>query len=148
MRRKLILNWLKADPRSRVIIDYFESFFFSSCVVFMKNNLIFSATLGTRDIKIVKVKKFRLVGCLAKLRLAITVIPFLGKFGQNNQNCWFKLKFGTKINSNMQNSTVVFSFSVLDRNSMVVFSFSVLDRQYPFRANLVAKSLFKQKFVI
>ena len=123
---------------------------FSSCVVFMKNNLIFSATLGTRDIKIVKVKKFRLMGCLAKLRLAIkvTVIPFLGKLGQNNQNCWFKLKFGTKINSNMQNSMVVFSFSVLDRNSMVVFSFSVLDRQYPFRANLVAKSLFKQKFVI
>ena len=52
--------------------------------------------------------------------------PFLGKFGPKNQNCQFKLKFGTKPNSNMQ-------------NSMVVFTFSVLDRKHPIRANLVQK---------
>ena len=38
---------------------------------------------------------------------------FLGKFGPKNENCQFKLKFGTKTNSNMQNSMVVFTFSVL-----------------------------------
>ena len=33
-------------------------------------------------------------------------MPFLGKFGPKNQNCQFKLKFGTKTNSNEQNSFV------------------------------------------
>ena len=31
-------------------------------------------------------------------------IPLLGKFDLKNQNCWFKLKFGTCAISNMQNS--------------------------------------------
>ena len=35
---------------------------------------------------------------------------FLGKFGPKNQNCQFKLKFGTLTNSNMQNSMVVFYY--------------------------------------
>ena len=30
--------------------------------------------------------------------------PFLGKYGQKNQNCQFKRKFGTKTNLNMRNS--------------------------------------------
>ena len=29
--------------------------------------------------------------------------PFLDKFGQKNQNCHFKLKFGSKTNLNMLN---------------------------------------------
>ena len=37
-------------------------------------------------------------------------IPFLGKFGPKNQNCHFKVKFGTYTNSNMQNSMVMFIF--------------------------------------
>ena len=40
-------------------------------------------------------------------------IPFLGKFGQKNQNCQFKL-FGTRTNSDMQNALVMFTFSVFD----------------------------------
>ena len=35
---------------------------------------------------------------------------FLDKFDPKNQNCQFKLKFGTQTNSNMQNSMVVFIF--------------------------------------
>ena len=50
--------------------------------------------------------------------------PFLGKFGPKNQNHQFKLKFGTYINSNMQ-------------SSMVMLTFSGFDRQYPFWANLI-----------
>ena len=42
-------------------------------------------------------------------------VPFLGKFGPKNQNCHFKLKFGIQTNSNMQDSVVLFTFSVLDR---------------------------------
>ena len=42
-------------------------------------------------------------------------ISFLSKFGPKNQNCQFKLKFGTQNNSNMQNSMVVFTFSALDQ---------------------------------
>ena len=53
-------------------------------------------------------------------------IPFLGKFGPKNQNCHFMLKFGTYTNLNMQ-------------NSMVMFTFSVFDREYLFWANLVQK---------
>ena len=52
--------------------------------------------------------------------------PFLGKFGSKNHNCQFKLKFATETNSNMQ-------------NSMVVFTFSVLDGKHHFWANLVQK---------
>ena len=52
--------------------------------------------------------------------------PFLGNLGSKIQNCQFKLKPGTKTNSNMQ-------------NSMGIFSFSVFHRKYPFWANLVCK---------
>ena len=41
--------------------------------------------------------------------------PFLDKFDPKNQNCQFKFKFGSWTNSNMQNSMVVFTFSVLPR---------------------------------
>ena len=52
---------------------------------------------------------------------------FLRKFGQEkNQNCQFKLKFGTLTNLNMQ-------------NSVVVFTFSILDQKHTFWANLVQK---------
>ena len=101
--------------------------------------------------------------------LFCSVVPFLGKFGQKTQNCQFKLKFGTQTNSNMQNSMVMFTFSLFDwkylfwvnlvqknqncqfelkfgtqtnfnmQNSMVVFTFSVLDQKNPFLANLVQK---------
>ena len=37
---------------------------------------------------------------------------FLGKFGPKNQNCQFKLKFGTYTNSNMQSSLMLFTFSI------------------------------------
>ena len=53
-------------------------------------------------------------------------ILFLGKFGPKNQNFYFKLKFGTHTNSNMQ-------------NSMVVFTFSVSEGKCSFWANLVQK---------
>ena len=38
---------------------------------------------------------------------------FLSKFGPKSQTCQYKLKFGTWTNSNMQNSMMVFTFSVL-----------------------------------
>ena len=40
---------------------------------------------------------------------------FLGKFDPKTQNCQFKLEFGSKTNSNMQNSTAIFTFSVFER---------------------------------
>ena len=52
--------------------------------------------------------------------------PFLGKFAKKYQNDQFKLRFGTYSNSKMQ-------------NSMVVFTFSVLDCEQPFWANLITK---------
>ena len=41
--------------------------------------------------------------------------PFLGKFGQKNQHTLFKLKFGCLTNLNMQNSMMMFTFSVFDQ---------------------------------
>ena len=61
------------------------------------------------------------------LFLFISEIAFWVKFGPKNQNYQFKLKLGTKINSNMQ-------------NSVVIFIFPFLDRKYPFWVNLVQKS--------
>ena len=46
---------------------------------------------------------------------------------QKNENCQFKLKFGTLTNSNMQ-------------NSMGLFTFSLLNRKHPFWANVVQKT--------
>ena len=40
--------------------------------------------------------------------------PFLGKSGQKDQNYQFKRKFGTKTDLNMQNSMMMFTFSVFD----------------------------------
>ena len=53
-------------------------------------------------------------------------IPFSDKFCQKNRNCQVKLKFGASINSNMQ-------------NSVVVFISLVLDWEFPFWASLVKK---------
>ena len=41
-------------------------------------------------------------------------IPFLDKLGPKNQNCQFKLKFGTYTNSNMKDSMVALIFSIFD----------------------------------
>ena len=63
-------------------------------------------------------------------------IPFLGKLVPKNQNCQFKLKFGTSINLNM-------------KNSMALFTFSVLERKYPFTGKFGSKNetcQFKLKF--
>ena len=42
-------------------------------------------------------------------------MPFLGKFGQKNPSGQFKLKFGAKTNSNMQNSIAMLNFSIFGR---------------------------------
>ena len=44
---------------------------------------------------------------------------FLGKFGPKNQNCQFKLKFGTLTNSNKQKSMVSFTFHVCWPNHLL-----------------------------
>ena len=41
-------------------------------------------------------------------------MAFWGIFGPKNQNCHFMLKFGTYINSSMQNSIMLFSFFVFE----------------------------------
>ena len=41
-------------------------------------------------------------------------ISFLGKFGSETPNCFFKVKFDTQTNSNIQNSMVVSILSDLD----------------------------------
>ena len=54
-------------------------------------------------------------------------ITFWGKFVPENQNCQFKLKFGTKTNLDMQ-------------NSVVLFTFSVFDWKYPFKARFILEA--------
>ena len=61
--------------------------------------------------------------------LTFSVLDQQNSFWANlvkNQNCQFKLKFGTYTNSNMQ-------------NSMALLTFSVLDQENSFWANLVQK---------
>ena len=40
------------------------------------------------------------------------------KFGPKNQNCQFKLNIDTSTNSNMENSTAVFTFLFSMRNAL------------------------------
>ena len=73
----------------------------------------------------------RLIGvCRVQWRCSLFLfrleILFGGKFGPKNEDCKFKLKFDTQKNSNIL-------------NSVVMFTFSVLYWKYPFRANLVQK---------
>ena len=84
-------------------------------------------------------------------------ISFLAKFGPEYQNCQFKLKFGTKTNSNMQNwwcssfpfltGNTLFK-QIWSQKSMVVFIFSVLEWKHPLWANWIPKinCQFKLKF--
>ena len=107
------------------------------------------------------------------LFLFLTRKAILRKFGPN-QNFQFKLKFVTKDNSNMQNSMIVFTFSLkyqanlVRKIKLVSFSWNLIprliriwriqwwyslffcfERKYPFSANLVPKfkiDWLKQKF--
>ena len=49
--------------------------------------------------------------------------PFLGKFDPKNENCQFKLKFATYIDSKMKNSKVMFIFSLFYRNYLFLEKF-------------------------
>ena len=53
-------------------------------------------------------------------------ILFWRKFDPKNQLCWFKLKFGTQNNSNLQ-------------NSLAIFNLFVWYRKYPFCSNFFQK---------
>ena len=94
----------------------------------------FLSKIGRKKIKIVSLS-WNLVPRLiriCKIQWWCSLCPFfIGStlFGQTwsrNQNCLFKLKFGTSTNLHMQ-------------NSMVLFIFSVWDQKQPFWANLVQK---------
>ena len=62
---------------------------------------------------------------------------FWGKSGQKNQNCQFKRKFGTKTILIMQNSMMMFTFSVFNHKYL-----SFLDKFGP----KIRNCLFKVKF--
>ena len=103
-------------------ISYFQlQYLFCCCLVYKQH--IYCANL---------VQKFKIVSLSWNLAPRITQIcriqwwcflfcfrleiPFLGKFGSfPPKNSQFKLKFGTKLNSNMQNSMVIFTSSIFDR---------------------------------
>ena len=81
------------------------------------NSLIASATRRRRDMKI----QLRLGARASVIFPFLTGISFSGpkkkkiEKKKKNQNCQFKLKFGTFTNSNMQNSMVLLILSILDR---------------------------------
>ena len=45
-------------------------------------------------------------------------MPFLGKFGWKSQDCQFEVKYGIRINSNMQNSMILLTVSILDQTHL------------------------------
>ena len=112
---KLVSLSLNLVPRLiRICRNSMTSFTFSAldCKNFFWANLVqtikivcLSWNLVTRLIRICRIQWW----CL--LFLFQTGNTFLDKFGPKNQNCLFKLKFGTYTNSNTQNSMVAFNFS-------------------------------------
>ena len=55
-------------------------------------------------------------------------LPFLDKLGPKNQNCQFKLKIGTKTNSNMKKSMVIFTFSLFNRTCSFFFFWNLFQK--------------------
>ena len=45
-------------------------------------------------------------------------MPFLGKFGWKSQDRQFEVKYGIRINSNMQNSMILLTVSILDQTHL------------------------------
>ena len=62
--------------------------------------------------------------------------PFLGKFVPKKQDCQFKLKCVTWSNSKMQNSMVMFTFSVLDRKHPFFGKFGPKNQNCQFKLRL------------
>ena len=52
-----------------------------------------------------------------------------GKFGSTNQNCQSKVKLGTQINLNMQNSMVVFTFLFYTGNTLFTVPATVREQK-------------------
>ena len=65
-------------------------------------------------------------------------MPFLEKFGPKNQSCQFELKFGTKTNSNMQNSLVIFTFSFFSPRMPHLGKFGLKSQSCQFNLKLVS----------
>ena len=92
-------------------------------------------------------------------------ITSFSKFGTKDQNCQFKLKFGSWINSNVQKSMAVFTFcfqpprkyqlkikfatmiNLNMKNLKLIFIFDVFDRKYLFFGKFCAK-LYVQEFSV
>ena len=55
----------------------------------------------------------------------LTILLFMANFFSKNQNCFLRLKFGTQINLNMENSMVMFFFSILDLFRIVLSKKSI-----------------------
>ena len=63
---------------------------------------------------------------------------FFGKFVPKNQNYQFKLKFAAQTNSNMQNSMVLFTFSVSDRKYRFLSKFGTKIQNCLFKVNFIS----------
>ena len=63
---------------------------------------------------------------ISRIQWWCSLFMFWANLVKKKQNCEFKLKFGAKTNSNLQ-------------NSIAVFNFSVLDFEYPFGGTLFQK---------
>ena len=111
LRFRALFNWLNDVPSVfRKIIVSLTKVKFHSCFgqllsVFVSRFSWYMKNFGMRDL------------------FAISFFYF-NNFGPTNQNCPFRLKFGTSTNSGMW-------------NYMVIFSFSDLEQKYSFWANLV-----------
>ena len=57
----------------------------------------------------------------------------LGKFGPKIQYCQFKLEFGTFTNSNIQNSIVMFDYSVGDKKYLFLEKFDPKNQNCQFK---------------
>ena len=60
-------------------------------------------------------------------------IPFFRKFGSKIQNCFLKVKVSAKTNSNMQNSMLMFTFSVFYQKDLFELTWSKKIKNWQFQ---------------
>ena len=93
---------------------------------------LLSSSIGAWRTFVLSCYKYRCV-CQQEISVCQPQTPLLGKTSPKYQNCYSKLKFDTQINSNMQNSMVVFTFSIFDRKYLFLGKFGSKNQNCQFK---------------
>ena len=112
------LSWNLVE-NSTLMFTFF-CFKWKSFLINLVPNFKFDCLMWNLESGLIRICKFNGDVCFFYFRSEILI---LRNFGTKNQNCLFRLTFGTETTSNMRNLLVMLTFPVFDRR----YFFSKLD---------------------